>query len=139
MFQNLLRKTTPIESFLIVVIIILLIVFSVFLIRNVQLAHKSGVFKSYTPISELLLKNKEMNRTSIKDTEYIDIWMTFQYINFIFDIPENHLRDTLHITDPRYPNLTIGRYIKNGKLDRMTVIDEIKRIVREYMSLHPSA
>ena len=135
--RNLLKKLTPVESFLTIAIIVLLILFSVFLIRNIQLAHRSGVFQNHMPISELLLKNKQMNQTSARDIEYIDTWMTFQYINFVFDIRENYLKDMLHIEDVHYPNLSIERYIRNQKLDKAIFIEEIKKQVLEYMSLQP--
>lgn len=89
------------------------------------------------PISELLLKNKQTNQTSVRDIEYIDAWMTFQYINFVFDIREDYLKEVLYIEDTHYPNLSIGRYIKNQKLDSAVFIKEIKERVFEYMSLHP--
>lgn len=137
MSRNPLRRLAPVESFLIIAIIILLILFSVFFIRNVQLAHKTGVFQSHMPISELLLKNKQTNQTSVRDIEYIDTWMTFQYINFVFDIREDYLKEALYIEDTHYPNLSIGRYIKNQKLDSAVFIKEVKERVFEYMSLHP--
>jgi hypothetical protein len=111
--------------------------FSVFLIHNIQLAHKEGVFQSHTSISDLLLKNKQTNKTSIQDIEYIDIWMTFGYINFIFNLPENYLKEVLHIDNTHYPNFPIGRYIKDKKLDKDTFIQELKDRVREYIVLHP--
>lgn len=138
MLENPLKKASSLESFLIIAAIALLMVFSSLLIRSVQLAHKTGVFEKHTPISELLLKNKETNRTSVADVDYIDVWMTFQYINFVFDIPENYLKDTFRIEDPHYPNLPIGRYVRSRNLDKNVLLEEIKGKVREYMQLHPN-
>jgi len=138
MLENPLKKISSLESFLIIATIALLMIFSVLLIRNIQLAHKTGVFEKHTPISELLLKNKEANQTSIADVDYIDVWMTFQYINFVFDIPEDYLKGALHIKDPHYPNLPIGRYMKSNNLDKSVWLEEVKRMVREYVSLHPN-
>ncbi|MDD5377413.1 MAG: hypothetical protein PHH16_04870 [Candidatus Gracilibacteria bacterium] len=138
MLENPMKKISPLESILVIVTIVLLIAFSVLLIRNIQLAHKTGLFGNHAPISELLLRNKETNQTSIADVDYIDTWMTFQYINFVFDIPEDSLKNTLHIEDPRYPNLPVGGYIRSKKLDKTVLLNEIKEAVREYIRLHPN-
>lgn len=62
--------------------------------------------------------------------------MTFSYINFIFDIREDYLKNELSITDNHYPNLPIGRYIKSKNLDKAAFIKEVKGKVSEYVSLH---
>lgn len=41
MFENPLKKTTPLESFLVLFVIILLIVFSGLLVRNIRLADRA--------------------------------------------------------------------------------------------------
>lgn len=81
------------------------------------------------------MKNKHTNRLSVDDIEYIDIWMTFQYINFVFGIPEDYLKDQLHITDTRYPNMTLGKYMKNENIDKADFLEKIKDMIRVYMSL----
>lgn len=62
--------------------------------------------------------------------------MTFQYVNFIFKMPDDYLKNGLNIKNNNYPNLPIGRYIKNEKLDKTVVINRIKVLVREYIHLH---
>lgn len=138
MSDNPFKKISPIESVLIIFSIILLILFCIFLMRNVQTARQSGVFDHRTSVSQFLLKNKQSNRISITDTDYIDTWMTFQYINFVFNIPETYLKDQLQITDTGYPKMTIGKYIKNNRLDKAAYTEKIKETVREYISLHPT-
>lgn len=135
MRQSPAKKMSSLESSLIMVLITLLLVFSVLLVRNIQFAHKTGVFENHLPISELLLKHKQMNETSMTDIEYIDAWMTFQYINFIFDIPEDYLKKELSIEDPKYPNITLGKYIKNKGVNRTDFIKRVKEKVYEHMTL----
>lgn len=135
--KNILKKITLVEILVVVLVTVLLITFSVFLVHNIRTAEKSGVFKQHKTAYELLIDHKKLNQTTTQDIEYIDTWMTFQYINFVFNIPEAHLKHILKIEDPRYPNMTLGKYIKNKKLDKTKFIDEIKKIVREYMNLHP--
>jgi len=137
MFQKIFKNITKIELLLIWATIILIILFFIFLVHNIQSAHRSWVFTHHTSVSEYLLKNKQASKTSFADIEYIDTWMTFQYINFIFEMPNDYLKNGLNIKNNNYPNLPIGRYIKNEKLDKMVVINKIKMLVREYLRLHP--
>jgi len=34
-------------------------------------------------------------------------WMTFKYINKVYNLPDDYLKKELNITDARYPNMTI--------------------------------
>lgn len=135
--KNILKKITPVEMVIILLVGALLITFSIFLIHNIRQAEKSGVFIGHKSVYEILIDRKKLNQTTVADIEYIDTWMTFQYINFIFNIPEPYLRDILHITDARYPNMTLGRYVKNKNLDKTKFIEDMKKIVKEYVNRHP--
>lgn len=138
MVPNLSKKVTPGELILTIVLMALLAVFSVFFVRNILMAKKTGVFQDHRPITNLLLSNKKTNQTSVNDIEYIDSWMTFQYINFIFGMPNDYLKNTLAIEDVRYPNLPIGRYVKTKKLDSTTFLHQIKTATKTYLTTHPS-
>ncbi|MDP2103520.1 MAG: hypothetical protein Q8K26_01200 [Candidatus Gracilibacteria bacterium] len=135
--KNILKKITPVEIFIVVLIMVLLITFSVFLVHNIEMAKKSGVFTQRKSVYEMLIDHKKLNQTTVADIEYIDTWMTFQYINFVFNIPEDYLRDTFRIEDVRYPNMTLGRYVKDQKIDKIQFIVEMKKIARDFMNLHP--
>ncbi len=37
-------------------------------------------------------------------------WMTFDYVNTLFGLPPEFLRDSFKIEDPSYPMLTLGHY-----------------------------
>lgn len=136
MGENISGKKLSIESILMILIVVALILMSVVLVRNINMAKKGGAFKQHVPISDFLLKNKRTNSATIADVEYIDTWMTFQYINFIFSLPEDYLRGALYIEDKKYPNLPIERYVKSKNLDGPSFILEIKKFVRDYLSLH---
>ena len=137
MLKEFFKKASPSALCIVVAAGILLIVFCALLARNIQMAKQSGIFAQQASISELLLKNKQANWTSVSDIQYIDAWMTFAYVNFIFDIPESYLKDWLRIDDKNYPNLIIRRYAKSRKLDKAGLVNEIKKLVREYMDSRP--
>lgn len=135
--KKILKKITPVELFIIVLIGALLVTFSVFLMHNIEMAKKTWMFARNKSVYELLIDRKKLNQTTVADVEYIDTWMTFQYINFVFNIPEAYLKNTLKIEDPRYPNMTLGRYVKNKNLDKTKFVKDMKKIVREYVNRHP--
>ena len=137
MFSEFPKKISSIESIILIVVVTLIIAFATMLTRNIQTARHAGVFAHRPPVSELLLKNKQSGTVSVSDVESIDVWMTFQYINFIFNIPEDHLKSALHIEDSHYPNLSVGRYIKNKQLNKAEFVASIKNTVRAYMTSHP--
>lgn len=46
----------------------------------------------------------------IANADEIESWMTFQYVNFIFNLPPEYLKHRLGVEDERYPKVRIGRY-----------------------------
>lgn len=70
----------------------------------------------------------------IEDISRISSWMTFDYINNLFNLPQTYLEQTLNIQDYRYPFLTVGQYAKRKKVPVDTLIENIKTSVREYLS-----
>lgn len=57
--------------------------------------------------------------------------MTFKYVNVVFGFDDAFLKDALKITDPAYPNLPIGRYLKKNGIDRTKFLEDIRRTVKE--------
>jgi len=59
-------------------------------------------------------------------------WMTFNYLTVVFKLPPLYLKDTLAITDPRYPNIRIDRYIKQYTLDPNLFMQSVQQAIRSY-------
>lgn len=72
----------------------------------------------------------EIRKTSTRGT--ISPWMTFVFIEKVFNIPPGYLKDAAHIDDARYPRLTVRRYVRDHNLDQKTVIASLERAVRAY-------
>ncbi len=102
------------------------------------MANRAGIFHRNETISQLLTNNRKTNLTTVKDIEFIDTWMTFQYVNFIFNLPDGYLKDTMKIDNIQYPKLPIGKYVKQKKLDKVQFLEEVKKSVREYMNANPA-
>jgi hypothetical protein len=63
------------------------------------------------------------------DVVRISEWMTFEYINTVFDLPPNYLKDTLHIDDAKYPSITLGQYATKVGIDSTTFTVSVRRSV----------
>jgi hypothetical protein len=113
---------------------IALLVFFFLLIRDIRLAKNKGTLDHHRSVVELLKRNKEAHRISQQDVSLIDLWMTFRYINTIFDLPETYLCNALNIQDPRYPNITIEKYAKNQNLNPQEFLIQLKNSVSNYLS-----
>lgn len=135
--ENFLRKLTRGESIVIVVIMLAIICFCILLVRNIQQAKLAGAFQEKMSISDLLLQKKRAKNTNITDVQYIGAWMTFQYVNFIFNLPEEYLRTSLQIKDTNYPNITLGKYLRKNKLIRGEFVTSVQKAVRAYLVTHP--
>lgn len=79
----------------------------------------------------MIRKNRNIDRMSTRDIGYVESWMTFQYVNTVFGLPEDYLRTQLGITDPTYPKTTIAKYAKRQKLDRDSFVESLRRVLRE--------
>ena len=69
-----------------------------------------------------------------ENTDLVASWMTFDYINKIFNLPSDYLKNSLAISDASYPRISISRYEKNHKLDQNQFLAEVKKTVANYFT-----
>jgi hypothetical protein len=62
----------------------------------------------------------------------IDTWMTFEYINTVFKLPTEYLKNTLGIVDTQYPKIHIGKYARENHIDPSLVLENVKAAVAKY-------
>ncbi len=62
----------------------------------------------------------------------IRVWMTFGYLNKAFGLPQNYFKDQLHITDVRYPNLTLGNYASENGLAPSVALQHVQDATAYY-------
>lgn len=58
-------------------------------------------------------------------------WMTFEYLDRVFALPPEALKDALGITDPRYPRLSIRRWASAAGLDQALALERVKQAIRQ--------
>lgn len=97
-----------------------------------RIKNRSLIATYRNKINTLLSQNH--SSLSAKDTNMIDTWMTFGYINMIFKLPPDYLKTNLNISDSHYPNLSLTKYIKSNKLDRNTFLAQVRSVVTDYFT-----
>ncbi|MDR3582329.1 MAG: hypothetical protein P4L67_03590 [Candidatus Pacebacteria bacterium] len=107
-----------------VVLGVLLALLCIFLVRDYLALRRENLINARElPLSEFVKKHGPL---TADETGVIRAWMTFGYINKIFGLPPDFIKDSFHITDPRYPNLTISQYAGSGgvaEADFMTSLE----------------
>jgi hypothetical protein len=79
------------------------------------------------PGSELLLQPQHPLAP-----EDIQGWMTFEYINFVFKLPPEYLKQTLSVEGNQYPKVALKRYANKAGLDTGAFIRKVEEAVRNY-------
>lgn len=102
------------------------------LIKNIQSVSHDGILHKRQAISHLLLRPGPTANAAI-DISYIEDWMTFQYLNTVFKLPDNYLREQLQITSSRYPKLSIARYASSRQIKRAAALSQVKQLVSDYL------
>lgn len=108
------------RALLVITLIIIVINESMVIIRDLDRSKNQRIF----------LKQKEINQLV-----FIEPWMTFQYVNQIFELPEDYLFTELLIKDQRYPNLEIRRYAKENNIVPSLLINQIIVAIHKYRDI----
>ncbi len=83
-----------------------------------------------------LNRNFTFNK-KIASPDQIQSWMTFSYIDYIFNLPPDYLSKSLNINDSKYPNLGIRQYAKLNNLDSAVFLKQVQDSVIEYAKSIP--
>ena len=67
---------------------------------------------------------------------FIQTWMTFDYINSIYHLPPDLLSGSLAIKDTHYPHITLKKYIVENHLNSTTFLGQVRTIVSDHMTQH---
>jgi len=119
-----------------VIVLCIAIFFSFsFSVREYMRIHRSNIIAMYRQqITQKIIRNH--GTLTEKNVDLISSWMTFEYINRIFALPADYLKNSLAISDVQYPRIPISRYAKNHKLDETQFIAQIKMAVGAYFLPH---
>ena len=104
-----LKKRRPLGHYIkisLIVLGLLLVVLFIFLVRDYLVLRRANLInRRELSLSAFVQKHGPL---SASETGVIRPWMTFDYINRIFNLPKDYLKDQLQISDAHYPNTTLG-------------------------------
>jgi len=127
-------KHTKILNAIVILFLVAIILFTgSFIFRRFYFINRSKTIISYKNKIQTIINQNHASLTSA-NINLIDTWMTFRYINLIFKLPPNYLKDNLNISDKHFPNISLRGYIKNNKLDATTFLDNVKNTVEKYFA-----
>jgi hypothetical protein len=79
-----------------------------------------------------ILRNRQP--LTVNDINMIQPWMTFDYLNHVFNLPPDYLKTKLAVSDTRYPRLSLAHFIQNNHLDSNSVMAEVKRAISDFLN-----
>ena len=111
------RKDIFIRAVVVVGIMIVMFAEISVVVRDLHLTRDAGGLKPYT---------------STKEQLKIQPWMTFRYVNTLYDLPPAYLEYRLGIIDHRYPDIEIRRHARTKEVDPSILIEDIMQAINMY-------
>ncbi len=92
-----------------------------------------AVEKAETTQSSLSVERQKgpLGRAEVSD---IASWMTFDYINYLFNMPASYLRKNLSFADPLYPHLSLSTYARHSGQQRQAVTLAVENAVTAFIT-----
>jgi hypothetical protein len=111
-----------------VFIVLLLIVISllIYFVIDIKNLYQTGTFRPTRGFNINHISKQTANPNQIEG------WMTFSYVNYLFNLPTNYLLETLNIQDSRYPNMGINKYVKVKGLDAIVFLTNVRASVAQF-------
>jgi hypothetical protein len=122
---------------IIAVLAVVLAILFFALYREYRILHWSEIMQSHQSFLNAL---RSRGPLTPQEADVIQPWITFDYINKIFNLPPDYLRTSLNISDPHYPRITLSRYAAANHTSTNAILDSVKNAVNNYpTSTAPSA
>jgi hypothetical protein len=126
-----------------IALLIVIFLLIVFLLELCSLLVRQNVYNRYVDHIHTVLSIKteilaaiskhEKTPLTINEVSLIQSWMTFDYINHLFILPQSYLQTDLGITDPHYPRLALEDYAEYTHVHQNVVVSEVQNAVRNYL------
>jgi hypothetical protein len=68
------------------------------------------------------------------DVSMIQPWMTFDYVNRVFNIPPDYLKTALHVSDAAYPRISLSHYAKSHAINSAVFVEQVKTALRAHFA-----
>lgn len=112
-------------------IVVVLIFLCVLLFREYQNLRAQELAGVHMPGLSALRGRAAM---PLSDVNFIQSWMTYDYVSHIYALPPDYLKTTLDIADTRYPRVSIAESAEAQKTTAAALTAEVKTAVSDYLS-----
>src|SRR5579871_1453718 len=127
------RESEDYVRYTIIVLAVVLVILFIFLFLQYRNLRRSQVIEQREAwISAVLKDHEAKGPLTASDINIVRPWMTFDYVNKLFNIPSNYLATALTISDPYYPQVSIGAYAKNKNIDVNIFLNQVDVALNNY-------
>ncbi len=116
--------------------ILIIILAVVFVHESIVLHHEQLVSAHELALSSFLQHHRPL---TAGDVTIIRPWMTFAYIDKLFNVSSTYLQSSLSIQDPHYPQLSLSGYANYEHESVATLTTEVEDSLSTYLTATSTA
>jgi hypothetical protein len=117
-------------KYILILLGIVLVVLVFFLVREYVLLRRADLAnKREASLSAFEQQHGPLNGNEVG---VIRSWMTFAYINGLFGLPKDYLKEQLQITNPSYPTETVYDYSNDASFSTTAATMSVQKAVEAY-------
>jgi hypothetical protein len=117
------KKESNYLKYVIIALVIILVVLGIFFVREYYNARHAQILDDI---------HRGVPLTA-SDVDIVRPWMTFDYINKIFNIPPSYLKNDLLISDPYYPHTSLSSYATYSHTNATLLTTQVESALNDYL------
>lgn len=122
---------------ILIVLGVVLALLCVFLVMNYFSLQRANIINARElSLSTFVQKHGPL---TANETGVLRSWMTFRYINKLFALPPDFLKNAFNITDAGYPNITVSHYIGSQRLITADFMTSLEAAIGNYLQSQPQS
>lgn len=125
------RPSAKHKKIIAISLILICLVSLAWFFSNIRRSYKSGTLQTEYRINH----GHPIHLPTNLNPNSINNWMTFDYLNVVFKLPPDYLKNNLKINDPRYPNISLNHYIRENNFNSSIFLHNIQNLIINYPSL----
>ena len=122
------KKEKRILVTIIVFMVLVLLLLCGALVFGVRHANKTYP----TTFSSFLAARRARGILPVTEDDLVRSWMTFDYINQLFGLPQNYLKSALFISDTRYPKLSLSEFEESVSTTSVALLQNVREAISSY-------
>jgi hypothetical protein len=121
LWSNHVKRILVLLGFLVIVVIIVSVIY-----------HFSSKTRRFWNVHVIQTYQDSHGNLPVSESRLIASWMSFDYINKLYDLPSDYLKNKLSISDVKYPNISIRAYVRSGHIDEVIFLKQVQDSVSQY-------